>query len=506
MKSTEVIERGLVEKKFRKGMKRVALFYPSNYAVGMSSLIFHRLYYLLNDIDDFYVERFFMDSIDEYGVLKGVERKTPLRNFDYILIPVHYELDYVNIVNGLKNSGIEVLSRNRRRPKVIVGGPVVTSNPEPLAEIADIEIIGELEAVWRKIIDIMTSDVIEAGLGIYVPAYGKYEVRVAHAESLDSSDFRRISTSGAKFDVVLEAMRGCPFSCMFCMESFISKPARYKPFDKIKEELYKLRERYRSKITLVGLTINSHPDFRQILSFIREEGMKVSIPSLRADLLREEDIEIISSLGQRNLTIAVENSERVRRALGKEFSNDSILNIAKYAKRYGLSLKIYLITSIPGESEEDIKEVIELTRGIKKIGVRKISLSLNPLVIKPATPLQWLPMNDYNTSLRKIMRIKSEASYDEISIYDPFYALVQGSISLSDRDIIRYLLRVPDTRKSSFRAVAKDGMLSYALSKKEDPLPWSHIKGYVDEESLRKMLHDFLEKMHNASASSKIIF
>ncbi len=503
MKDIEVIEKGLVEKKFRRGMKKIALFYPSNYAVGMSSLIFHRLYYLLNDINDFYVERFFMDSADEYGILRGIESKTPLRNFDYILIPVHYELDYVNIVNGLKNSGIEVLSRNRRRPKVIVGGPIVTSNPEPLAEIADIEIIGELEAVWERIVDMMVGDVIEAGLGIYVPAYGKYEVRVAHTESLNSSDFRRVSTSGAKFDVVLEVMRGCPFSCLFCMESFISKPVRYKPFNKIKEELYRLREKYRSKITLVGLTINSHPNFRQILNLIREEGMKVSIPSLRADLLGEEDIKIISSLGQRNLTIAVENSERIRRALGKEFPNESILDLARHAKKYGLSLKIYLITSIPGESEEDIKEVIGLTREIKRIGVRKISLSLNPLVIKPATPLQWLPMNDYNTSLRKIMRIKSEASYDEMSIYDPFYALVQGSISLGDRNIMRYLLKVPNTRKSSFRSVARDGMLSYALSKKEDPLPWSHIKGHVDEQSLRKMLQDFLEKIHNTSASTK---
>ncbi|MCE4607673.1 MAG: radical SAM protein, partial [Caldisphaeraceae archaeon] len=228
-----------------------------------------------------------------------------------------------------------------------------------------------------------------------------------------------------------------------------------------------------------------------------------SIPSLRADLLGEEDIKIISSLGQRNLTIAVENSERIRRALGKEFPNESILDLARHAKKYGLSLKIYLITSIPGESEEDIKEVIGLTREIKRIGVRKISLSLNPLVIKPATPLQWLPMNDYNTSLRKIMRIKSEASYDEMSIYDPFYALVQGSISLGDRNIMRYLLKVPNTRKSSFRSVARDGMLSYALSKKEDPLPWSHIKGHVDEQSLRKMLQDFLEKIHNTSASTK---
>jgi hypothetical protein len=50
-----VSEEGTIHKKYRKGMTRVGLLYPSTYEIAMSSLVYHRLYFLLNDMENVYL-------------------------------------------------------------------------------------------------------------------------------------------------------------------------------------------------------------------------------------------------------------------------------------------------------------------------------------------------------------------------------------------------------------------------------------------------------------------
>ncbi|MDP8002770.1 MAG: B12-binding domain-containing radical SAM protein [Caldisphaera sp.] len=497
MKNQTIIEKGLVKKKFRKGMKKIALFYPSNYNIAMSSLIYHRIYFLLNDIDDIYVERFFIDIRDENtGRLRSLENRMNLENFDYIIVPIHYELDYVNIIKALMSSNIEIYSIRREKPKIILGGPTVTANPEPLGDLSDIEIIGDLEAVWDDLIDIIRNDSIEPKRGIYVPKLGKIETEEAIAKSIFKSDYRRILSKEAKFTLAVEAMRGCPFNCLFCMESYITKPVRYKEYDDIIKEINELNSRYGEKITLMGLTLNSHPRFKEILKYSIENKIDISLPSLRAELLDEDSIKMISKLRQLTLTIAPESSERIRNALGKNISNDDIINVARYAKKYNMNLKLYLMVSIPGENKEDLKEMVELTKEIKKIGVKKIHLSVNPLVIKPRTPLQWLPMNSEKNMKEKIKYIRENALYDDITIYDPFYALIQGGISLSDRNVLKHLIDVSIGQgKPSWRRALNNGLAENAIREKHEPFPWSHIKGFIEEAIMKKILEAFLNRI-----------
>ena len=104
------------------------------------------------------------------------------------------------------------------------------------------------------------------------------------------------------------------------------------------------------KVTLLGLSVSDHPDFKDLMSYLIDEAkVEVSVPSLRVDSLDRDTLRLIAKGGQKVLTIAPESSEKLRRALGKGFSDDDIVNIAINALELGFShLKLYFMVGLPG--------------------------------------------------------------------------------------------------------------------------------------------------------------
>ena len=489
------LERGAVRKAYRKGMVRVALLYPSTYEVAMSSLIVHRLYFWLSDMEEVWVERAFLSSPrGPPEAVRGLEGGTPLPKFDFVLVPVHYELDYANIVRALVGSGVPVRSSERKGPKIIVGGPAPTANPEPIADVADAVVIGDFEAVSRRLEEVIAGGApLEPSDGIYVPSMGKHEVRAAVAPSVPRHDPRRIMAPQAPFTIAVEVSRGCPFSCMFCMESHISRPYREAPLGQVVEEAAELYRAYGLRVALVGLTVNARRDFKELLRALNEAGVSYSLPSLRAELLDEEAVDLIARAGQRTITLAPETSERLRRALGKSSADEDFVRVARAAAARGMAVKLYMMVGVPGETEEDIREAARLTREIKAAGVRELELSVNPLVIKPRTPLQWLPMMPEGELNARLRALREAAAYDRLSHYDPFEALVQASIALGDRDVLKFVVdaALGGGGRGAWRRAASGGLLSVALRPRRSPLPWSHVRVGPDEAELWSRLEAY---------------
>ena len=80
-----------------------------------------------------------------------------------------------------------------------------------------------------------------------------------------------------------------------------------------------------NKIALLGAYVAGHPQFNEILKYIREKNkispVELTLSSLRADLADKEVIETLVECGQRSVTIAVEaGSERLRRVINKRFN------------------------------------------------------------------------------------------------------------------------------------------------------------------------------------------
>jgi len=503
-------------KSYRKGMVKVAIAYPAPARIALQSLSIHILGRLVNEDPDAYPDFVFLDDEMSHTT------KIRLKDFDIVLFSVHYELDYPRILRMMETNGINPWSSRRSTadPLIVLGGPTLMANPEPMAPFADLVLIGDAEVLIPSLLNNYHSYGKDLGKyidtpGFYVPSHGKhtvekvfvkdltYSVGLIHdtAISLRTSDEEPVLGRSA----ILEVMRGCPRSCLFCMESFTQRPVRYANINYIKEIVRRdVNDGIIDRVSLIGLSVGDHPGFRDLMEFLTKDlKINVSVPSLRIDTLDCDSLKLIANGGQRVLTIAPESSERLRRALGKGFTDDRIIDLAVKAMELGFThLKLYFMVGLPGETIDDTKSIINLLLRLRNAGV-KFSLSVNPWIPKPHTPLQWLPMATEEIIKQRTKMLRDVQAYIEFSAYDALDAKVQALLSLGDRDVANVIFEASLTsmnRGSWRRLLGKynDLLIKYVYTQKplNEKLPWSHIRiPGADEQLLRELLMKYAKEV-----------
>jgi radical SAM superfamily enzyme YgiQ (UPF0313 family) len=106
----------------------------------------------------------------------------------------------------------------KRGKRVVAGGPHATSNPDEALEHCDSVVIGEAETVWAQLLADASN--------------GKLRARYAGgAPPLDGLPTPRYDLLGRRFFVqhVVQATRGCPFTCSFCSVPAINPGYRVRP-------------------------------------------------------------------------------------------------------------------------------------------------------------------------------------------------------------------------------------------------------------------------------------
>ena len=140
------MEKNSIVKDFDKTKVKFAFCFPDTYELAMSYLGLHILYFLINQNDDYLCERAFLPNYDmekkmreESLELFSLENKEELKNFDAIGFTLQYELSFPNILRMLDLANIEYKSADRKEsdPIIVAGGPCAV-NPEPIAEIIDV--------------------------------------------------------------------------------------------------------------------------------------------------------------------------------------------------------------------------------------------------------------------------------------------------------------------------------------------------------------------------------
>ncbi len=465
------LEHNPLFKPWKKGMRRVALVYPNRYVGGITNIGLQYIYAKINSMEGFVCERFYLDVFDG---LRSVETGTPLKDFDIALFSLQYEEDYFNAVRIIQKSGFSGLR--------VAGGPCVAENPQPLLDYFDVFVIGEVE----------NSDVLERvlqgeieGEGIYPASEEelKTKVRRLKPEKLEDHLLTQIVGEGAYGRcVLLEIGRGCGRGCTFCVVRQIYSPLRWRDAELILSVAEASRKAV-SKAAIIAPSPSDHPKFKEVVAELLEMGYTISPSSIRADMLTPELMELLAEAGLKSLTIAPEaGSERMRDVLRKGIDEDNIISAAEVAKENGISsIKMYFMIGLPGETERDIRAIVELTSKVKEI-VGSVSVSVNPLVPKPHTPLQWMPYGgDFSASpqenLKKLEQraglLKKEFARmgvkAEVENAEKF--AVQTVLSRGGRDASALL-----TMKPRLSAIKKLGLGKY-LGEMDvnQELPWDFI-------------------------------
>ena len=515
---------------------RVALAFPNTYWVGMSNLGFQTVYRLLNAQDDIACERVFLPPKQELAELLAsntplvsLESQTPVSEFDIVAFSVSFEWDYVNVLTLLRLAGIPryAAERNARHPLVLVGGAVTFVNPEPLAPFADVIAAGEgevlvpsLDRACRLAVD--RPDLLRLlarERGFYVPSF--YAPQYAPDGSL--SGFAVAAGSGATFPVLkaavrttdaldptatsiftpetefgsrflVEVVRGCANLCRFCWAGYNYLPVRPFPADRILE-LAAAAKPYANRVGLVSIALCDHPEIDRILARLLEMGYAVSPASLRLDDLTEPIVRVLRQSGERGLTIAPETgSDRLRRVVNKTVTNDEILDRAELIFAGGFeNLKLYYMIGLPTETDDDLVAIRDLTLQIRermlayartKGQIGRIVGSVNPLIPKPGTAYQWLPMEDPAVTERKIKRLRSlMAGIDNVyfNMKSERHSYYQALLSLGDRRVAPAIEAAERNGQNWRAAVAETGVdadfFIFRDRSRDQVLPWDIIDG-----------------------------
>jgi radical SAM superfamily enzyme YgiQ (UPF0313 family) len=515
---------------------RIALAFPNTYWVGMSNLGFQTVYTLFNSEPDIVCERVFLppkqelaELLESRSPLLTLESQSPVSEFDVFAFSVSFEWDYVNVLTLLRLAGMPryAAERSERHPLVLIGGAVTFVNPEPLAPFAEVIAAGEgevlvpaLERAFREATgraDLLRRLAAERGFYVpafYEPKYGNDDaligfsalptadvplpVKKAAVKTTEALDppATRIFTPDTEFGsrFLVEVVRGCANLCRFCWAGYNYLPVRSFPADRILE-LAQAARVHSNRAGLVSIALCDHPEIDRILARLAEMGYMISPASLRLDDLTESIVRTLQRSGERSITIAPEaGSDRLRRVINKTVTNDEILDRAELIFANGIeNLKLYYMIGLPTETDDDLVAIRDLTvqmrdRMLKyarsKGQIGRIVGSVNPLIPKPGTAYQWLPMEDPAITDRKIKRLRSlMASVDNVyfNIKSERHSYYQALLSLGDRRIAPAIEAAERNGQNWRAAVDETGVdgdfYIFRDRSRDEVLPWDIIDG-----------------------------
>lgn len=487
--------------------------YPAPGNVALSSLGYLSLFRQLDERADVKPVRINSDNIAQFKA----------SDFELIGISFAFELDILEILKQFEELGMPLLQSERKDsnfPLIFAGGPVPTTNPEPYADFFDFFIIGDGEdslgniiSAWQAIRDKNLSrtdqllylaqhvpglyapslyevayDGPQGGIKSIAPKYAQAPKRIDR-QSANFGEHTVVTTPILSSDTVfadkflIEVMRGCAHRCRFCLASYSTLPAKGPQLGALHQAI-ETGLKHTNKLGLLGALVADHPDFESVCEhLLSKSDIHVSMASLRADTITPLIAKTVKHTNQNSVTLAIESgSERIRKRINKHLKTESIFNAAETLSHEGVKgLKLYFITGLPGETDDDVDASTQLILDLKKAHPKlKVSVGCSTFVPKAQTPFQWMSrestkiLSDRQEQFRKGI-IRYAEFRPSSAKWDSFQAL----LSRGDRRLAPFIMAF---REQGGNLGAVNRTLKALKQQHGGALPFPDVDWYANRE------------------------
>ncbi|MBE7173223.1 MAG: B12-binding domain-containing radical SAM protein [Williamsia sp.] len=320
--------------------------------------------------------------------------------------PIDLETDAdliaLSFFSGFAPAAFALANEFRKRGKpVIAGGPHVTYNIEESLEYFDAIVTGEAESVWQQVLQ-------DCSDGKLKPVYK------GEATDLKNIPTPRFDLLPSKFFIkkVIQATRGCPFSCSFCTVPTLNPGFRLRPVeDVIRDAAYNdFPHWWQRKVVWFwddNLTIN-RKYIKELLGKLKELNVWW-LTQASMDIAKDEDLlQLMKESGCIGVFFGIESfgKDSLADANKKQNKIENYKKAVSAVHKKGIAVMAGFIAGFDHDTKESIEEMADR---LMEIGVDVPFLSI-------MTPFRGTPIYKTFHAQDRILKNRDWSFYNGYNV------------------------------------------------------------------------------------------